>query len=100
MALNPTPPDLLTDRAGRPYFAWDLDLTLEEFRARLVDPDPEVRAYFLAKAMRQARPDDVLQLVSPQRLADDWERVRPHLGSSRPFWEWLLATWRRHGTIL
>ncbi len=53
MALNPTPPDLLTDRAGRPYFAWDLDLTLEEFRARLVDPDPEVRAYFLAKAMRQ-----------------------------------------------
>jgi hypothetical protein len=32
---------------------------LEEFRERLRDPDPAVRAYYLGKLMRQAKPDDV-----------------------------------------
>jgi hypothetical protein len=43
--LSFTPPERLTDARGRPYFLWDCDLTVEEFRARLEDPDPEVRAY-------------------------------------------------------
>lgn len=97
--LNPTPPSLLTDQRGRPYFAWDLDLTLEEFLGRLEAPDPEIRAYFLAKMMRQARPDDVLQFASPQRIADEWQRVRRYLGASRPFWEWLLRTWEAKGVV-
>jgi len=46
--LAPTPPERLVDANGRPYFLWDEDLTLDAFRCRLADPDPEVRAYYLA----------------------------------------------------
>ena len=38
--LSFTPPERLTDARGRPYFLWDCDLTIEELRARLEDPDP------------------------------------------------------------
>jgi hypothetical protein len=97
--LNPTPPERLVDVRGRPYFLWDIDLTLEDFRLRLEDPDAPVRGYFLGKLMRQAKPDDVLLLVTPQRLADDWDLARRHLGSAEPFWNWVLDWWRRNGIV-
>ena len=34
--LNPTPEKFLTDSSHRPYFLWDCDLTLEEFKRGLV----------------------------------------------------------------
>ena len=34
-ALNPTPARLLVDEKGRPYFLWDVDMTLAEFQRRL-----------------------------------------------------------------
>src|SRR5688500_13869053 len=52
----PTPPDHLMDAQGRPYFLWDEDTRVEQFRERLRDPDPAVRAYYLGKLMRQAKP--------------------------------------------
>jgi hypothetical protein len=52
--LAPTPPDRLVDAKDRPYFLWDEDLTIDVFRSRLRDSDPEVRAYYLGKLMRQA----------------------------------------------
>jgi hypothetical protein len=33
--LNPTPSERMIDAAGRPYFLWDCDMTLAEFRRRL-----------------------------------------------------------------
>jgi len=36
--LNPTPPERLVDPQGRPYFLWDVDITLEEFQRGLQDP--------------------------------------------------------------
>lgn len=96
---NPTSPGNLVDARGRPYFLWDMDLTLEDFRLRLEDPDAEIRGYFLGKLMRQARPDDVFLFASPQRLADEWPLARRHLGSTAPFWEWLLDWWRSHGVV-
>ena len=95
-ALNLTPPERLVDAAGRPYFLWDVDMTLDVFRARLVDSDPEVRAHFLAKLMRQARPDDVLALVGTRKLREAWESVREQLGDKRDFWAWWLEASARH----
>lgn len=95
-ALHPTPPERLTDAAGRPYFLWDVDMTLDVFRARLVDPDPEVRAHFLAKLMRQARPDDVLALVGTRALHEAWASVRSQLGDKHDFWAWWLEASARH----
>ncbi len=92
-ALAPTPPDRLVDDRGRPYFAWDEDLTLAAYRARLRDPDPSVRAYFLGKLMRQAKPDDVFSFVTLDELVAAMPAVESYLGKSRAFWTWLIAHW-------
>jgi hypothetical protein len=91
--LNPTPVSRLCDSGGRPYFLWDCDLTLEEFRARLVDADVRVRAFHLARLMRQAKPDDVFLFVSERQLRALWPHAERYLGTTRPFWTWLLAAW-------
>ncbi len=91
--LNITPRDRMVDGQGRPYFLWDTQLTLPEFEQKLRDPDPDVRAYFLAKLMRQARPDDVFAFVRLADITADLPRVQRHLGRTRAFWSWILETW-------
>ena len=93
--LCPTRDPNLADERGRPYFLWDSDLTLEEFRKKLEDPDVDVRAYFTGKLMRQAKPDDVFSFVSTTQIRELWPRLERYLGQSRQFWTWLLATWER-----
>ena len=93
--LSPTAREVLTDRLGRPYFLWDCDLTIAEFEEGLRDPDPDVRAYLVAKLMRQAKPDDVFRFVELTTVRALWPRLVRYLGSSRPFWSWLLETWNR-----
>lgn len=93
--LNPTPPERLCDASGRPYFLWDADMTLGDFRAQLVDADPDVRAHAIGKLLRQARPDDALMLVSLADIRRDWARVLPYLGNRRAFWTWLLPELER-----
>lgn len=95
--LNPTPPNLLVDPVGRPYFLWDMDMTLAAFVARLTDPDPDVRAYFIGKLMRQAKPDDVFTFVTAMAIWEQWPRIERHLGHSREFWQWLFTSWERLG---
>jgi hypothetical protein len=63
--------------------------------ARLASSDPAVRACFLAKVMRQAKPDDVFRFVTWPTIADSWPRLERYLGQSRPFWAWLIKTWQR-----
>jgi hypothetical protein len=88
---------LLVDAKGRPYFLWDCDLSLEQFRARLTDADPDVRAYLIAKLMRQAKPDDVFSFVTLAEIRALWARVEPQLGQTRAFWSWLLDLWKAPG---
>ena len=95
MTLNPTPPERLCDAQGRPYFLWDCDLTLDEFRGRLADPDATVRAYHLGRLMRQAKPDDVFLFVRERDMRALWSQAERYLGTTRPFWRWLLAAWDR-----
>lgn len=97
--LAPTPADRLVDAQGRPYFLWDCEMTLDELRARLADPDPEVRAYLIGKLMRQAKPDDVFTFVSAREIRALWSRLERHLGKTRPFWTWLFATWEAQGHV-
>jgi hypothetical protein len=84
-------PDRLVDAKGRPYFLWDEDLTIDAFRSRLRDPDPEVRAYYLGKLMRQAKPDDVFTFVTLAEITELFPLVARYLGRSRDFWTWLLG---------
>lgn len=95
--LNPLPPERLTDRRGRPYFLWDNELTLEQFRALLLDADDEVRAYWLGTLLRQARPDDALSIASLAAIRRDWARAEKYVGRERPFWKWYLAEMAQRG---
>jgi hypothetical protein len=97
--LNPTDPEHLVDSKGRPYFLWDCELTLDEFRQKLRSSDAGQRAYLLAKLMRQAKPDDVFQFVSPREIRDSWPQLQRHLGRSREFWAWLLESWKKLGRV-
>src|SRR5215208_3636769 len=91
--LSPTPPELLTDLQGHPYFLWDSEMTLDEFRRALRNPDPEARAYLVGKLMRQAKPDDVFSFVSLQEFRELLPRLERYLGQTREFWTWLLGAW-------
>ena len=97
--LAPTPRSLLTDSQGRPYFLWDMELTLDEFERALTDHESTAQPYLIGKLMRQAKPDDALQFVSPQQMADLWPSIERYLGKSRPFWAWLLEQWERLGFV-
>jgi hypothetical protein len=94
VVLNPTPSVRLTDPQGRPYFLWDADMTLEEFRRALAGSDPAARSYLIGKLMRQAKPDDVFMFVKVSEIRELWDRIERHLGSARPFWSWLLERWK------
>jgi hypothetical protein len=76
-----------------------MELTLDEFERALTDRDSSTRAYLIGKLMRQAKPDDALQFVSPQQIADEWPSIERYLGKSRPFWGWLLGQWERLGYV-
>ena len=97
--LNVTRSDLLCDSRGRPYFLWDVDMTLESFEAALRDPDPDVRAYLVGKLMRQAKPDDVFSFVTLPEIAALWPLLRRYLGRSAEFWTWLLDQWEAQGRV-
>jgi hypothetical protein len=92
--LNPTPRHAMLDAQGRPYFLWDVDMTLERFEEQLRAGDRATRVYLVAKLMRQAKPDDVFTFVTLDQLADLWPELQRDLGRTRAFWEWLLRTWR------
>ena len=97
LMVCPSPPELLTDAKGRPTFLWDCELTWPELLERLRSEDEEVRGYWLGTVMRQAKPDDALQLATPAEMRAAWEWVSPYLGSTRRFWSWYLEAMRVRG---
>jgi hypothetical protein len=92
--LNPTADDKLVDARGRPYFLWDLEMTLEAFEQALADENPRTRAYFVAKLMRQAKPDDVFRFLRLEQIKALWPLVAPQLGKTHEMWTWLLRSWK------
>ncbi len=82
----PTREEELVDPQGRPYFLWDADMTLREFRRGLLDPDPEVRGYLAGKLMRQARTADVERFLSLDEARSLWPYLSRYLGSTRAMW--------------
>ena len=91
--LLPTPPERLCDARGRPYFLWDSEMTLDAFRAVLADPDPDIRAAYVGKLMRQAKPDDVFEFVRLAEIVELWPRLERYLGRERAMWRYLLDRW-------
>lgn len=83
----------------RPYFLWDVEVTDAEFRERLRDPDPAIRAQWQGCAMREARFPEVWEYLTLEEILRNWDRIRLHLGRRRAFWEFLLRGWREDGLL-
>ena len=77
---------LRVDSLGRPYFLWDLDMSLDAFREGLRADDAEVRAYLIGKLLRQARPDDVSRFVTDDEIRAIWPLAVRHVGHARGYW--------------
>lgn len=84
---------------ARPAFLWDVDVTEAELRSHLAAEDPDIRAQWQGRVLREARFDDVWRYVTLDEVVRDWPRIRRHLGRSRAFWEFLLEGWRARGFL-
>ncbi len=89
----------LEDEQAVPYFLWDDPMTLAELRERLRSASEPERYRLLGKILREARDTDVWRFVTPQSLAQDFEKFAPHLGRRRAFWEYTLRMWREVGLL-
>jgi hypothetical protein len=89
----------LSNEEARPYFLWEENLTVAEFRTRLKSENDEERIRYLARLLREARFDDVWKFVTPQQVAGEWNYVKERLGRSQGFWEFILKAWRDYGLI-
>jgi hypothetical protein len=90
LPLPPTSPSL-SDAAQRPYFLWWTDATVGDLGARLADPDPERRGYWMGALLREANTRDVWLFVTPEQVRDSWPFLQRHLGRSRAMWAYLLG---------
>lgn len=95
--LATTPPEHLVDSEGRPYFLWDVDMTIDRFRTLLRDGDEVTRAYLVGKLMREAKPDDAFLFVTRKEIDALWPLLQRHLGRMRDFWTWIRDYWRQLG---
>ena len=97
-ATDFAPAGFLDDRTV-PYFLWDRSVTVGELRSALADPSHPQRLTLLRVLLREARPDEVWSFVTPELVAREWRSISPGLGRRRPFWQWLLGAWRKHGFL-
>jgi hypothetical protein len=77
-----------------PYFTWDAPLTVREIQQLLGSAPDAERFRLLGKILREARDTDVWVFTSPEFVSLNWNKLSPHLGRRRAFWEWLLQQWR------
>lgn len=82
-----------------PYFLWDEPMTVSRLRERLRTASPAEATRLLGKILREARDTDVWVFTTPAEVATRWERLVPHLGRRRSFWEFLLGRWRQDGLL-
>lgn len=49
--------------------------------------------------MREARYQDVWRFLRLDDILAQYDRIRPHLGRSRRFWDFLIQGWREDGLL-
>lgn len=86
-------------RAARPYFFWDRRITVAELRDALASTDHPEHLDLLAHLLREARPDEVWDYVTPRQVAAEWSRLAPRLGRRRDFWTWVIESWIQLGFL-
>ncbi len=87
------------DPNARVYFVWDEEITYRQLREHLSVEDPDDRAMWMARVMREARYRDVWRFVRLVDVLRMWPRIERHLGRMREFWNWLIEGWRADGLL-
>jgi hypothetical protein len=83
----------------RPWFLWDVEVDAAGLRERLHQADPDARAQWQARVLRDAHFSEVWEWVTLDEVLRDWRSIERHLGRMRPFWEFLLSGWRADGLL-
>jgi hypothetical protein len=96
--FSATPRDVMLDPQRRPYFLWDMDMTIDDFERAIAQPSSPERSYLIGKLMRQAKPDDMFQFLTLQQVADLWPSVELP-GQIAARWDWLLEQWESRGYL-
>jgi hypothetical protein len=89
----------IEDADARPYFLWDEDVSVGELRRHLASEDARLRGLWQARVMREARYQDVWKFLRLRDVLSNFERIEPHLGRMRAFWNWLIDGWRKDGLL-
>jgi hypothetical protein len=82
-----------------PYICWDRRWTVGEIRQRLQIQDSDEPLRVLAWLMRELKPSEVWYFTSPQAVYSQFDALKPWLGKTRSFWEYLLGTWHELGKL-
>ncbi len=90
----------LRDPRAIPCFLWDEPMTVAALRERLRTSSRPEADRLLGKILREARDTDVWLFTTPDEVATRWSELSIHLGRRRPFWEFLLAAWRKEGLLV
>lgn len=89
-----------SDPDARPYFLWSESFTVRDLREILAGGRGEyLQEVYLGRLLREARVHEVWQFITPADIVAHWDRLSLHLGKARPFWEYLLAIWEKHGLV-
>jgi hypothetical protein len=83
----------------RPYFLWDEDRSIAEFRMALAAAEPAERLRLIGKLLREARDTDVWRFVTPHEVWANFAAIERYLGRRRRFWTYLLTGWQRDGLL-
>ncbi len=97
-SMRPLSTDL-DDPHAQPYFIWDEEITIAELQRKLQSSDPDERALWMGRIMREARYQDVWRFLRLGDVLEMLPRVERYLGRSREFWTWLIKGWRTDGLI-
>jgi len=82
-----------------PYICWDRRWTVGEIRRRLQVQDNGERFRVMAWLMRELKTSEVWSFVTPSVVYANFSEIKPWLGSSKGFWEYILGTWHELGKI-
>lgn len=96
--MRPLTRDLTRDDLV-PYFFWDEDVSIAEYKAVLRGHDTFERDRLLGKMLREANDRDVWSFVTPREVADSLDRLERRIGRRFGFWRYLIDGWRRDGLL-
>jgi len=82
-----------------PYICWDRQWTVGEIRRRLQAQETGERFRVMAWLMRELKTSEVWSFLTPDAVYANFSEIKPWLGSSRSFWEYILGTWHELGKI-